>query len=65
MEKQYSGWLTLRQCADYAQVSTKTLSRSIKAGRLNFTKVGGRRCYRLRPEYIDKWLESETAWERK
>src|SRR5207249_230364 len=51
-----SPWLTLEQAAEYAKVSGATLRREAKAKRLRAYKVGGRRCWRFRPEDIDQWL---------
>ena len=51
-------WITLHQGADRAQVSEATLRREAKAGRLRAVWVGGRRSWRLRPEWIDEWLEA-------
>jgi excisionase family DNA binding protein len=51
-------WITLKQGAERAQVSEATLRREAKAGRLQAVRVGGRRSWRLRPEWIDAWLEA-------
>jgi excisionase family DNA binding protein len=50
-------WLTLQQAADRAQLSTATLRREARHGRLPATRVGGRRTYRFRPDWIDAWLD--------
>jgi excisionase family DNA binding protein len=54
-------WLTRAQAAQYAQVSEATIGREVRAGRLRSVKVGGRRAMRLRPEWIDQWLEGAIA----
>ena len=50
-------WLTIREAASRARVSEATLRREIKARRLTATRVGGRRSWRLRPEWVDAWLQ--------
>lgn len=49
-------WLTVDEAAGRAKVSTATIRREIRAGRLRAVRVGGRRCLRLRPQYVDQWL---------
>ena len=51
-------WMKLREAAGRAQVSEATLRREAKAGRLRATKIGGRRSWRGRPEWVDAWLEA-------
>jgi excisionase family DNA binding protein len=53
-----SVWLTLNQAAEHAQVNPATLYREIKAGRIQAARVGGRRSIRLRPEWVDAWLDA-------
>jgi excisionase family DNA binding protein len=53
-----SVWWTLNQAAEHAQVNPATLYREIKAGRIQATRVGGRRSIRLRPEWVDRWLDA-------
>lgn len=54
-------WITLDEGAQIAQVSTATLRREINRGRLRHARVGGRRAIRLRPEWLDLWLEQTTT----
>ena len=56
-----SPWLTVKEAAARAQVGRKTLYREITAGRLKAAVVGGRREYRLKPEWIDAWLEASAT----
>lgn len=49
-------WLTTSLAAARASVSAATLKR----GRLRAARVGGRRCLRFRPEWVDAWLEGEN-----
>jgi excisionase family DNA binding protein len=53
-------WLTARQAAERAQVSESTLLRELRAGRCRGVKVGGRRTWRLRPAWVDEWLERQS-----
>jgi excisionase family DNA binding protein len=53
-----STWLTLAQAADRAQVAAATIRREIKGGRIRAARVGGRRSIRLRPEWVDAWLDA-------
>ena len=53
-------WLTLRHAAARAAVSEATIKREVRAGRIRFARVGGRRCLRFRPEWIDTWLEASV-----
>ena len=57
LESTSLSWLTLKQGAARAQVCEATLRREVKAGRLVAVKVGGRRSWRLRPAWVDDWLE--------
>lgn len=50
-------WITLNEAARIARVSTATLRREIRRGRLRHARVGGRKAIRVRPEWIDAWLE--------
>lgn len=52
-------WLDLDHAAAHASVHPSTLRRAIRAGELRAVRVGGRKVYRLRPEWVDEWLEAE------
>ena len=54
-------WLRLDQAARLAQVSTATLRREIAARRLRHARVGGRKAIRIRPEWLDAWLETTST----
>ncbi len=56
-----SPWLTVKEAAERARCGTKTIYREVKAHRLKAAKVGGRRELRIRPEWIDAWLESSVS----
>lgn len=50
-------WLTPKEAAGRARCGVKTIYREVKAGRLRVARVGGRREQRIKPEWIDEWLE--------
>lgn len=54
-------WLTLRDAAQYARVSVPTLRRAIRAGRLRHARVSGNRAVRLRPSWVDDYLEATST----
>jgi excisionase family DNA binding protein len=54
-------WLTVGEAADRARCGPKLIYREVKARRLRAAKVGGRRELRLRPEWIDQWLDAQTT----
>jgi len=49
-------WLDVRRAATRALVSPSTILRELRAGRLRGYRVGGRKCWRVRPEDVDAWL---------
>ena len=54
-------WPDGQTSSQRAQVSEATIRREAKTDRLKATKVGGRRTWRFRPEWIDEWLEGGQA----
>jgi excisionase family DNA binding protein len=54
-------WLTLQSAAARVAVHEATLRREIKARRLRFAKVGGRKAIRIRTSWLDTWLEREST----
>jgi excisionase family DNA binding protein len=44
--------------AELCQVSTKTVQRAIRAGRLRAYRLGARGAYRIRPDDVEAWLQS-------
>ena len=49
-------WLTVREAAARARCGIKLIYREVKAGRLQATRVSGRRTLRFLREWIDAWL---------
>ena len=61
MNETQSSWLVVKESAARGRCGPKTIYREIRAGRLRAARVGGRREYRLRPEWIDQWLERSST----
>jgi len=56
-----SRWLTAKQAARHANVSTKTIYQAVRSGRLRAALIGGRRSKRFLVAWIDAWLEAEAT----
>ena len=50
-------WLTVAEGAAHAGVSRDTIYTACERGELRNARIGGRRSIRLKPEWIDAWLE--------
>jgi excisionase family DNA binding protein len=50
-------WLTVGEAAQYAGVSRDTIYTACERREIRHARVGGRRAIRLKPEWIDAWLE--------
>jgi excisionase family DNA binding protein len=50
-------WLTVAEGAAYSGVSRDTIYTACERREIRHVRVGGRRTIRLRPEWIDAWLE--------
>lgn len=53
-----SPWLTADEAAARAQVGRRTIYNEVAAGRLRAARIGGRRQFRFRAEWVDAWLDS-------
>jgi excisionase family DNA binding protein len=50
-------WLNVREGAEYACVCRDTVYTACERREIRHARVGGRRAIRLKPEWIDAWLE--------
>ena len=53
-------WLTVTEAAHHAGVSRDTIYTACERRELSHARLGGRRSIRLKPEWIDRWLERHT-----
>jgi excisionase family DNA binding protein len=53
-------WLNVAEGAEYAGVSRDTIYTACERGELRHARIGGRRAIRLKPEWIDEWLERHS-----
>lgn len=53
--------LTVNQAAEYAGVSQKTIYRAINARRLTHACIGQSKCYRIRREWLDAWIDESAV----
>lgn len=50
-------WLNVSEAAEYAGLSRDTIYTACEQGELRRVRVSGRRTIRIRPAWIDAWLE--------
>ena len=50
-------WLTVAEAAEYSGVSRDTIYTACERAELRHTRIGGRRSIRVKPSWIDEWLE--------
>src|SRR5947199_10824907 len=53
--------LRTEDVAELCQVSTKTVLRAIRSGRLRAYRLGKRNAYRIRPDDVEAWLQSSQV----
>ena len=53
-------WFTVSEGAEYAGVSRDTIYTACERGELRHARIGGRRSIRVKPVWIDEWLERHT-----
>ncbi|MGK2877860.1 MAG: helix-turn-helix domain-containing protein [Solirubrobacterales bacterium] len=53
--------LNVTQAAEYAGVSPKTIYRAINARRLTHSCIGESKCYRIRREWLDAWIDESAV----
>jgi len=59
-EVSMKSWLTVAEAAEYSGVSRDTIYTACERREIRHARVGGRRAIRLKPEWIDAWLERHT-----
>jgi excisionase family DNA binding protein len=50
-------WLTVAEAAEYSGVSRDTIYTACERSELRHIRISGRRSIRMRPVWIDEWLE--------
>jgi len=53
-------WLTPEECGARAKCGKRVIYNEVKAGRLRAARIGGRRELRIRPAWVDAWLEASA-----
>jgi excisionase family DNA binding protein len=53
-------WLTVSEAAQHAGVSRDTIYTACERREIRHARVCGRRAIRLKPEWIDAWLEQHS-----
>jgi excisionase family DNA binding protein len=53
-------WLTVAESAEYSGVGRDTIYTACERGELRHARIGGRRAIRIKPQWIDAWLERHT-----
>jgi excisionase family DNA binding protein len=54
-------WFTVPQAAEYAGVSRDTIYTACERREMRHARVSGRRAIRVKPEWIDAWLEQHAT----
>ena len=57
-------WLTVAEAAQRSQCARAKIYSEVRSGRLRAARVAGGRVLRIRPEWVDEWLESASASEQ-
>jgi len=53
-------WLNVGEAAEYAGVCKDTIYTACERSELRHVRIGGRRCIRVRPAWLDEWYERNT-----
>lgn len=53
--------LTPTEVADFCHISSKTVLRAIRAGRLRASQLGSRGAYRMRIQDVEAWIGATTV----
>ena len=54
-------WFNVSEAADYAGVSRDTIYTACERHELRSARLSGRRAIRIRPQWVDAWLEQHAA----
>ena len=54
-------WLNVSEAAEYAGVSRDTIHTACERRELRNARLSGRRAIRIRPQWVDAWLEQHAA----
>jgi hypothetical protein len=54
-------WIDVHQAALHGNVSTATIRRAMRGGKLRHARVGGGKLLRTKPSWIDEWYEQTTT----
>jgi excisionase family DNA binding protein len=57
-------WLTVSEAAEYSAVSRDTIYTACERHEIRHARVGGRPAIRVKPEWVDAWLERHIHGER-
>ena len=50
-------WLTVAEAARYAQCGRRAIYNAVRDGHLRAARLGGKEMLRIRPEWVDAWLD--------
>lgn len=53
--------LSVAEAAEYVGVSTKTIYRALEGRRLKHARIGQSKCFRIRPEWLDDWINESAV----
>jgi excisionase family DNA binding protein len=53
-------WLTVKEAARHANVSADTIYAACERNELRNARISGRRAIRIKPEWVDQWLEQHA-----
>lgn len=53
--------LSVAEAAAYVGVSSKTIYRAIESRRLKHARIGQSKCFRIRPEWLDDWINASAV----
>jgi excisionase family DNA binding protein len=53
-------WLNVADAAEHAGVCRDTIYTAVERGELRHVRIGGRRSIRVKPAWVDEWLERHT-----